>query len=234
MMKLYNMKKCILCEKKLDKRNKKYFCKCGKSKDVRSKQCKNCFDNRLTKKYYCKCGREITKVNKYCQSCYIKTLKGSRNPNFNNKWTKNQKNKQSKITKLAMNKPKIINKMKKNHANVCGKNNPMFGIHRFGEDAPCWIDGRSYENYPQEWTGKLRESIRNRDNYECQNCGMTEEEHLTVYGRVLEVHHIDYNKQNCNKENLITTCKQCNIRANANRDYWQKIYIRKILCLKNV
>ena len=29
------------------------------------------------------------------------------------------------------------------HYNI-GNNNPMHGIHRFGEEAPCWIDGRSY------------------------------------------------------------------------------------------
>lgn len=34
------------------------------------------------------------------------------------------------------------------------------------------------------------------------------------------VHHIDDNKQNCKKNNLITTCNQCNIKANFNRDYW--------------
>ena len=55
---------------------------------------------------------------------------------------------------------------------------------------------------------------------QCQNCGMTEEEHLIVKGRVLDIHHIDYNKQNCQKSNLITACQVCNIRANFNRDYW--------------
>ena len=57
---------------------------------------------------------------------------------------------------------------------------------------------------------------------------MTEEEHLIVYGRVLDVHHIDYNKLNCKKSNLITLCKQCNNRANYNRECWKKIYNEKI------
>ena len=49
---------------------------------------------------------------------------------------------------------------------------------------------------------------------------MTEEEHIITYGKVLDVHHIDYNKENCKENNLITLCKQCNLRANKNRDYW--------------
>jgi hypothetical protein len=94
---------------------------------------------------------------------------------------------------------------------------------------PNWIDGRSYEPYTLEWTEELREQIRKRDNYECQNCGMTEEEHLIVIGRILEVHHIDYNKKNCKEDNLLTLCMGCNIRANYNRPYWQEVYQNKLL-----
>jgi hypothetical protein len=60
---------------------------------------------------------------------------------------------------------------------------------------------------------------------------MTEEEHLIVIGTALTIHHIDYNKQNCNEENLITLCKGCNTRANYNKDYWLIKY-KKILCQK--
>ena len=86
--------------------------------------------------------------------------------------------------------------------------------------------GIPYENsnYPQEFTPELKLKIRKRDNYKCQNCGMTEEEHIILYSRVLEIHHIDYDKENCKENNLITTCKQCNIRVNYNRDYWTKYF----------
>jgi 5-methylcytosine-specific restriction endonuclease McrA len=93
---------------------------------------------------------------------------------------------------------------------------------------PNWQDGKSFENYPQKWTEELREQIRKRDDYTCQNCGITEEEHLIVVGRMLDVHHIDYNKQNCNKDNLITLCNNCNLRANYNRDYWKNYYEQKM------
>jgi hypothetical protein len=153
---------------------------------------------------------------------------GSDNFNYGHKWTKEQKERQGIITQKAMDNEEIKKRMSENHADVNGDNNPMYGIHRFGEKAPSWIDGRSYEPYPLEFR-LIREQIRKRDNYTCQNCSMTEEEHLIVIGNVLEVHHIDYNKKNCVENNLITLCKQCNLRANKNRDYWQKLYKTKLL-----
>jgi len=113
-----------------------------------------------------------------------------------------------------------------------GKNNPNFG--KYGMLNPNWIDGRSFEPYTSEFNEQLKESIRKRDNHTCQNCSMTEEEHLTVVGQVLHIHHIDYNKINCQKENLITLCQSCNSRANFNRDYWKKIYTEKINKMGNI
>lgn len=100
-----------------------------------------------------------------------------------------------------------------------------------GKANPAWIDGRSYFPYPPEFNQKLKDEIRERDGYICQgeSCGITEEEHLMVYGSNLSVHHIDYNKENCNKDNLVSTCNQCNLRANINRSYWQEYYKQKVL-----
>jgi 5-methylcytosine-specific restriction endonuclease McrA len=104
----------------------------------------------------------------------------------------------------------------------------MYNVHRFGKDNPNWQGGIGKEPYSSEFTEELKESIRKRDNYECQNCGMTEEEHLIVIGYSLCVHHIDYNKHNCKEDNLITLCNGCNVRANYNRKYWQSYYTDKI------
>jgi predicted transcriptional regulator len=76
-----------------------------------------------------------------------------------------------------------------------------------------WLGGKSFEPYPICWNEKLREKIRCRDNYACQKCKKTKKERLSV-------HHIDYNKENCSKSNLITLCKSCHITTNSNRDYW--------------
>jgi hypothetical protein len=84
------------------------------------------------------------------------------------------------------------------------------------------------KDYPRKFNARLKNKIRERDNYRCQNCGMTQEEHYIVYGRDIEVHHIDYDRENCKEDNLITTCKQCNIRANKNKTYWKDYYKQKI------
>ncbi len=98
--------------------------------------------------------------------------------------------------------------------------------------------GIPYENsrYSQEFNYTLRETIRKRDNYICQNkdCNMTEEEHLIVYGKNLELHHIDYNGKNSINTNLITLCKQCNVRAGYNKSYWKRYYKEMINSIYNL
>jgi 5-methylcytosine-specific restriction endonuclease McrA len=45
----------------------------------------------------------------------------------------------------------------------------------------------------------------------CQVCG----KEPAIY-----CHHIDYDKQNCNLNNLITLCSKCHSRTNHDREYW--------------
>ena len=71
--------------------------------------------------------------------------------------------------------------------------------------------------YPAEWTPELRRKIRKRDNHKCQVCMKTQSEEE----QDLQVHHIDYNKENCEKNNLISLCMACHIRTNVNRKQWQ-------------
>ena len=96
-----------------------------------------------------------------------------------------------------------------------------------GERNSNYIDGKSNEPYPLKFNKKLKEIIRKRDNYTCQKCFVTEEEHLIIYGRVLLVHHIDYDKNNCKEDNLITMCCECNFRVNYNRSYWKEYFAQK-------
>jgi hypothetical protein len=92
-------------------------------------------------------------------------------------------------------------------------------INNSGENHYNWKGGITCEPYCQIWLDKeFKESIKKRDNYQCQNpdCWGT--------NKKLTVHHIDYDKKNCSKENLITLCNSCNTRANFNREYWQELY----------
>jgi len=98
-----------------------------------------------------------------------------------------------------------------------------------GSKNPNYIDGRSYAvAYPSKFNDALKEKVRKRDNYTCKNCSMTEEEHLVVFGTNLHIHHIDYIKEHCKEDNLITLCNGCNSRANYNRSYWQTFFQNKI------
>lgn len=92
-----------------------------------------------------------------------------------------------------------------------GKNNGLIG-----EKHPNWQGGKSFEPYTTDWTITLKRSIRERDNYTCKICGKIQGKGE----RVFPVHHIDYNKNNCNPNNLITLCLRCHLETNYNRTYW--------------
>ena len=100
-----------------------------------------------------------------------------------------------------------------------------------GKGNPGYINGNGNFPYPLIFDKFLKEQIRKRDIFACQKCGITEEKHLTLYGRVLDVHHIDYNKQNCEENNLITLCHECNINVNHDRNYWMVYFQQKVKIL---
>jgi hypothetical protein len=100
-----------------------------------------------------------------------------------------------------------------------------------GENHPNYRDGSSSGGYPPEWTEHLRESIRDRDGRVCQmsDCNKTEE----VNGQKLDVHHIDYDKENCDSDNLISLCRSCHRTADHNLEYHQQLFEGMILCFMN-
>jgi hypothetical protein len=95
---------------------------------------------------------------------------------------------------------------------------------RVGINHHCYIHGQYLFPYPLKFNKSLKKEIRERDNFKCQCCKITEKQHLKKLNQVLIVHHIDYNKNNCDKDNLITVCLKCNTIANSNRDYWYAYY----------
>lgn len=115
--------------------------------------------------------------------------------------------------------------------NIKGKNNPRFGkgFEIEGANNPNWCGGRSFEPYPVDWNKRLKIRIRERDNYTCQNPECSKPNSNFV-------HHIDYNKDNLDEKNLITTCNSCHSKTNFNRQYWQVIFTTVIgeSCVKLV
>jgi len=83
-----------------------------------------------------------------------------------------------------------------------------------GEKNHFWQGGKSFEPYTIDWNNTLKRSIRERDHYICGICGLPQE------NEALCVHHIDYNKKNCNPENLISLHRRCHNKTTFNRDYW--------------
>lgn len=70
---------------------------------------------------------------------------------------------------------------------------------------PNWKGGKSFEKYPVGWNEILREDIRERDNRKCVLCGISESDLKSK----LDVHHIDSNKNNLDKRNLVSLCRVC-------------------------
>jgi len=180
----------------------------------------NYTDGRSLKHYYCKCGKKIcwsTAINGEgrCQSC-------AKQGNGSSLYIDGRSSKKLFCKDCGKELGENARWQDTKRCKSCSKK---------GELSVNWVEDRKLIEYTLEFTDELKEKIRIRDNYTCQNCGMTEEEHLIVYGKDLIVHHIDYNKHNCKEDNLITTCFGCNIRANFNKDYWKSFYQNEIKVL---
>jgi len=86
-------------------------------------------------------------------------------------------------------------KLRENHSDVSGKNNPMFGRKRksqFGELNNNWKNG----------SGAYRRIAYKKYGYICNKCGITNK-------KVLLVHHKDRNRKNNNIDNLEILCRNC-------------------------
>ena len=97
-------------------------------------------------------------------------------------------------------------KMSKNHADYTLDKHPN------------WRGGLSFGKYCFEWTRNLKKFIKERDGYKCLNPVCFKN------SKKLDVHHIDYNKKNCNPDNLITLCTSCNAKANYDRPWYKEWY----------
>ena len=99
------------------------------------------------------------------------------------------------------------------------------GLQNVKENHWNWKGGKSFEPYPLGWTKTYKEQIRYRDGYKCQICDIPEVELC----RKLDVHHVDYDKNNLDPINLITLCKSCHVKTNYKRDYWESCLTKERL-----
>ena len=96
--------------------------------------------------------------------------------------------------------------------------------YKAGKEHYNWRGGKSFEPYGLEFNNKLKLKIRKRDNFKCRECNWAEKK----LGYKLDVHHIDYNKQNNDLNNLISLCRSCHSKTNFQRKDWINYFRIKI------
>ncbi len=111
-------------------------------------------------------------------------------------------------------------------SSLFGKNNNFYGKKHTKETSRKMSitrggtgeiqDRKLYPNYFLS----IRETIRKRDNYNCQLCP----KHQDDNDRALDIHHIDYDETNNEHSNLISLCHSCHPKTNVNREYWQSYF----------
>lgn len=97
--------------------------------------------------------------------------------------------------------------------------------NRVGESSPTWKGGYA-GRYGSSWLLSRRQA-RERDDYRCQGCGLSESDHIETFGQGLHVHHIQpfrrygvENHEEANQlDNLVTLCRPCH-------DRWEGIPLR--------
>ena len=115
----------------------------------------------------------------------------------------------AKIAKAMLNNKNTLGK-------VYGKiTRERDSIAKTGEHNPAWQGGISFYPYPLEFNDLLKQAIFERDEFTCQLCGAQPENK-----KELHPHHIDYDKANCNPNNLITLCHSCHSKTNHHREEW--------------
>lgn len=81
---------------------------------------------------------------------------------------------------------------------------------------------KKIEGYPKEFYDKeLRHTIITEQDHRCGLCN------LDLNKIHPHLHHIDYNKKNCTKQNLIFLCPKCHGQTNSRRRFWQDLLTEK-------
>lgn len=97
-------------------------------------------------------------------------------------------------------------------------------INRQGENCPAWQGGLSFGKYCPKFNKSLKTKIRNQYN----NCDYISGIHQSICNnnRNLDVHHVDYNKQQgCDSDwKLIPLSKSNHAKTNANRSFWNRLF----------
>jgi len=185
-------------------------------------------------------------ITKYCLTCnkkilrYYATIKNNKNCFCSNKchadWSsKHLSGKNSLWWRRIIVKCKTCNKkfyrkpydIKRCKNDFCSLECRNIGYSKYhkGKNAHTWLGGISFEPYGIKFNNDLKEQIRKRDKYKCQECGHIQKQLKDK----LNIHHIDYNKKNNIPENLISLCRSCHAQTGYERKDWIKYFKRRIV-----
>jgi mannose-6-phosphate isomerase-like protein (cupin superfamily) len=132
--------------------------------------------------------------------------------------------------RIGENNPAFLSDQEKEKGN-CPRCNKIFSytrtnLHKDQKRIYCSLNcsknGDNRENiiksnkptYPREFR-KIKPIIKNRDGHKCIMCDSNDN---------LEVHHINYDKQDCGDSNLVTLCKRCHTLTHHERSFWEQVF----------
>ena len=76
------------------------------------------------------------------------------------------------------------------------------------------------EVYPDAFYDEsLRHLILEGQDNRCRLC------HKDISWSEPHLHHVNYNKQDCERKNLVFLCPRCHAKTNSNREYWTNVLI---------
>ena len=75
--------------------------------------------------------------------------------------------------------------------------------------------------------GGNRDLVFERGNWSCQECGMSNEQHIVIFNKFITVHHISGNKKDCSLNNLVTLCLRCHVTKDRRRIVKEKEAMKK-------
>jgi len=87
-----------------------------------------------------------------------------------------------------------------------------------GDKNPSWAGGIAYIQYGRMFNIFLKQKVKQYYRNQCFLCGTTKKSKRVC------VHHIDYNKQNNNMNNLVLLCFSCHSVTGKNRDFWFNLF----------
>ncbi|MCH7605264.1 HNH endonuclease [Patescibacteria group bacterium] len=151
----------------------------------------------------------------------LRPLDGKNNPFFGNNHSEESKAKMrlAKLGNIPWNKgikemrTETLKKLRDSHLGQVPSeyNRKRSSESNSGTGHYNWQGGISRGDYPNGWNKILKESIRLRDHYKCQSCGIPQEECFSY----LDVHHVNYVKEDLNPSNLTSLCRSCHMKVHS-------------------